>query len=744
MESEEFGKQNEEREEVSGTVERVVFQNEGNGYTVCELVSEDGEEITVTGTLPFLGVGEIIRAFGRWEVHATYGRQFHVSEFEKRLPDDEASIRKYLSSRIVKGIGPVTAGKLVDKYGTDTFDVIENHPDWLAEFPGISQKKAKKISENFKEQFGIRSVMMFCRDFFGPATAVKVYKRFGGAAVDMIKRNPFLLCDEVRGVGFETADRIASSLGMAGDSAERVASGVKFLLSFNARQNGHTFLPKERVLEGACSLLGIGEEHVERAIAYLKENKDLVSVRYEGRECLYLKEYYDAEKYIADKLDLIDGLTVTLPDTDVLRFISQIEYETGMEYAVNQKKAIMAALKNGVMVLTGGPGTGKTTVVRAALLVFDRMGLKVALAAPTGRAAKRMSDAASREAKTIHRLLEMEYSEDDEPRFLKNEKDLLSEDVIIIDEMSMVDTLLFASLLRAVKPGARVILIGDADQLPSVGAGNVMNDLIASDRFRTVKLKEVFRQARESLIVINAHEINNGEYPKLDAKEGDFFFLNRKTEEEIAGTIVNLVVSRLPKAYSDRFRGGIQVITPMHKGGVGTLILNEKLQAALNPPDRRKKEKRVRDRVFREGDRIMQVRNNYDIEWTRGGQTGVGIFNGDIGEIEAIDFESETMRVNFDERIADYDFSALEDLEHAFAITIHKSQGSEYPVVIMPVTEGSPRMMTRNLLYTAVTRAQEMAILVGRPEYVMAMVDNDRHVQRYTGLVYLLSGGNGA
>ena len=739
-----FGKKNEEeREEVSGTVERVVYQNEGNGYTVCELVAEDGEEITVTGTLPFLGVGEIIRAFGKWEVHATYGRQFHVSEFEKRLPDDEASIRKYLSSRIVKGIGPVTAGKLVDQYGTDTFDVIENHPDWLAEFPGISLKKAKKISESFKEQFGIRSVMMFCRDFFGPATAVKVYKRFGGAAVDILKRNPFILCDEVRGVGFETADRIASSLGMAGDAAERVASGVKYLLTFNARQNGHTFLPKERVIEGACSLLGVGEEHVERAIAYLKENRDLVPARYEGRECLYLKEYYDAEKYIADKLDLIDNLTVTLPDTDVLRFISQIEYETGMEYAVNQKKAIMAALKNGVMVLTGGPGTGKTTVVRAALLVFDRMGLKVALAAPTGRAAKRMSDAASREAKTIHRLLEMEYSEDDEPRFLKNEKDLLSEDVIVVDEMSMVDTLLFASLLRAVKPGARVILIGDADQLPSVGAGNVMNDLIASDRFRTVKLKEVFRQASESRIVVSAHEINNGEYPKLDAKDGDFFFLTRKTEEEVAGTIVDLVVSRLPKAYPGRFRGGIQVITPMHKGGVGTLILNEKLQAALNPPDRRKKEKKVRDRVFREGDRVMQVRNNYDIEWTRGGQTGVGIFNGDIGVIEAIDFGGETMRVNFDERIAEYEFTGLDDLEHAFAITIHKSQGSEYPVVIMPVTEGSPRMMTRNLLYTAVTRAQEMVILVGRPEYVMAMVDNDRHVQRYTGLVYLLSGGNG-
>lgn len=733
----------EEREEVSGTVERVVYQNEGNGYTVCELSAEDGEEITVTGILPFLGVGEIIRAFGKWEVHATYGRQFHVEEFEKRLPGDEAAIRKYLSSRIIKGIGPVTAGKLVDKYGVDTFDVIENHPDWLAEFPGITPKKAKKISEDFKEQFGIRSVMMFCRDFFGPSTAVKVYKRFGGSAVDVIKRNPFALCDEVRGVGFETADRIAASLGMPGDSAERVSSGIKYLLTFNARQNGHTFLPKERLLEGACSLLGVGEEHVERALAYLKENKEVVSVRYEGRECLYLKEYYDAEKFIADKLDLLDSLTVTLPDTDVLRFISQIEYETGMEYAVNQKKAIMAALKNGVMILTGGPGTGKTTVVRAALLVFDRMGLKVALAAPTGRAAKRMSDAASREAKTIHRLLEMEYSEDDEPRFLKNEKDLLSEDVIIIDEMSMVDTLLFESLLRAVKPGARVILIGDADQLPSVGAGNVMNDLIASDRFRTVKLKEVFRQARESLIVINAHEINNGEYPKLDAKDGDFFFLNRKTEEEIAGTIVNLVVSRLPKAYPDRFRGGIQVITPMHKGGVGTLILNEKLQAALNPPDRRKKEKKVRDRVFREGDRIMQIRNNYDIEWTRGEQIGVGIFNGDIGIIEAIDFDNETMRINFDERIADYEFAALEDLEHAFAITIHKSQGSEYPVVIMPVTEGSPRMMTRNLLYTAVTRAQEMVILVGRPEYVMAMVDNDRHVQRYTGLVYILSGGNG-
>ncbi len=728
-----------EREEISGTVERIVYQNEGNGYTVCELTAEDGEEITATGILPFLGVGEIIRAFGRWEVHATYGKQFRVEEFEKQLPGDEASIRKYLSSRMIKGIGPVTAKKLVDRYGVDTFDVIENHPDWLTEFPGITEKKAKKISEEFREQFGIRSVMMFCRDYFGPSTAVRVYKRFGGSAVDVIRKNPFALCEEVYGIGFETADKIARSLGMAEDLPERVAAGVKYFLRFNAIQNGHTFLLRERLTEGVSSMLGVGEEKVSTAVAFLIEDKQLVAVKYEGHACLYLKEYYDAERYIAEKLDLLDRLTVPLPDTDVVRFIAQTEYETGMQYAVMQKKAIMTALKNGVMILTGGPGTGKTTVIRAAMLVFDRMGMKIALAAPTGRAAKRMSDAASREAKTIHRLLEMEYAEDDEPRFQKNEKDLLSEDVIIVDEMSMVDTLLFAALLKAVKPGARVILIGDADQLPSVGAGNVMNDLIASDRFRTVKLKEVFRQASESLIVTNAHQINGGEYPKLDAKDGDFFFLPRQTEEEIAATIVGLVAYRLPKAYPGRFRGGIQVITPMHKGGIGTLVLNEKLQAALNPQDGHKKEKKVRERILREGDRVMQIRNNYDIEWTRGEQNGVGIFNGDVGVIEAIDFDNETVRLNFDERIAEYEFSALDELEHAFAITIHKSQGSEYPVVIIPVGEGSPRMMTRNLLYTAVTRAQEMVILVGRKECVTGMVDNDRHVQRFTGLTFRIA-----
>ncbi len=732
----------EEIPELVGEVEHIVYRNEENGYTVCEIATErDGNEVLVTavGILPYLSVGEGIRARGSWEVHPTHGRQFKVDLFEKQFPESENALLKYLSSRTVKGIGPVTAERIVGKYGTETFDVLEQHPEWLAEIPGISLKKAKEIGEEFKKQFGMRSVMMFCREFFGPQTAVRVFKRFGAGAVDLIKENPYVLCENLTGIGFESCDNIAKTLGVASDSDARVRAGVKYVLRFHAGQSGHVYLPEEKLTEVAAAVLDIGEGPVERAIDDLIDAGELMRIPLSGRNGIYLKPYYEAEAYIAAKLDLLSKLCDRPGKGDVSRFVAQIEYESGISYAKQQKAAIAAALESGVMLLTGGPGTGKTTVIHALLTIFDRMGQEIALAAPTGRAAKRMSEATGREAMTIHRLLEMEYTgEGEEGRFGRTDRCLLDQNVIIVDETSMVDTLLMSALLRAIKPGARLILIGDADQLPSVGAGNVLRDLIASAHFPTVKLTEVFRQAKESVIVQNAHAINQGDYPRLDVKDGDFFFLLREKENEIVRTVVDLWVNRLPRTYGEQIRSSIQVITPTHKGAAGTVCLNAALQAALNPPAFGKKERKRRDVVFREGDRVMQIKNNYDLEWEKNGEGGRGIFNGDVGRILSIDPQNECLMILFDERLTRYDFALMDELEHAYAITIHKSQGSEYPVVIIPSFIYAPRLQTRNLLYTAVTRAQEMAILVGRKDVIYGMVDNDSQEQRYTGLREIL------
>ncbi len=724
---------------LEGTVEEITYQNAENGYTVCDLVVNGEELVTVVGVMPFLHEGEMIRVMGTWQTHPQYGKQFRTESFEKQLPESAASILKYLSSRAVKGIGPASAKKIVDRFAEDTFDVLENHPDLLAGIPGISRKKAEEISENFKRQFGIRSVMMFCRDFFGPATAVKVYNRWGGSAVDVIKENPYSLCDEIYGIGFERADRIARDLGIRQDSEYRIRAGIKYFLNYNAINNGHVFIPRPKLVAAAAQMLSVSEPQVEAGLTALENAGALVTVGTESYRCVYLKSYYEAESYTARKLDLLDKLCERISVENVDRYISTIELEDGIEYASMQKKAIHSAMAGGVMILTGGPGTGKTTVIRALLRIFDSLGMDTALAAPTGRAAKKMSQATQREAKTIHRLLEMEYSGEDEPAFRRDADNLLDEDALIIDEASMIDISLMASLMRAVKPGARLILIGDADQLPSVGAGNVLRDVIASERFHTVKLNHVFRQADESLIITNAHAINHGEYPTLDSKRSDFFFVRRPNDEDIARTVVDLCLYRLPKTYGEDIRNRIQVISPSRKGTAGTIPLNALLQSALNPPAPTKREKKSRDVTLREGDRVMQVRNNYDISWKKDdGSEGVGVFNGDIGIIVAIDASEETVTVRFDDRTVKYEFSQTDDLEHAYAITVHKSQGSEYPVVIIPMYRFAPQLMTRNLLYTAVTRAQNMVILVGREDVVMTMVDNNRQALRYTGLRAML------
>ena len=719
---------------LEGSIETVIYANEDNGYAICDFGTEDDELVTIVGTLPYVSEGDNLAVYGRWVHNPKYGRQFKVEEYEKKLPADSSAILRYLSSRAVKGIGPKTAKKIVDEFGEDTFDVLENHPDWLARLPGITVKKAEEISEDFKAKSGIRSAMIFFRDWFGAAMTMKIYKRWGSSAVDVAKENPYRLCDEIYGIGFERADKMAEELGIAKNSEARIMSGVQYVIRYNEMQNGHVCLPEDKLVESCAKLLGVEESLARDAVsALLKEGRIKYTIA-EDVKYIYSESSYESEKYIATKLVFADKLCPAVNFEDIERFIMKEESACGIEYASLQKKAIELALKNGVMILTGGPGTGKTTVVRALLDIFNSMDMKIALAAPTGRAAKRLSESTLHEAKTIHRMLEMSYENDNEAVFNRDENNCLDENVIIIDEASMIDNALMASLLKAVKPGARIIIIGDADQLPSVGAGNVLRDLVDSDRFATVRLTEIFRQAQKSLIVTNAHSVNEGRMPVLNVKDNDFFYLRRGSDGEIASTIVDLWKNRLPKSYGSETVNNIQVISPSRKGEAGTDNLNVLLQSTLNPPEKSKKEYKFRDKTFRVGDRVMQIRNNYDIEWEKTDGDGFGVFNGDIGVIKNIDYAEQCMEIAFDEKLARYDFTLLDEIEHAYAVTVHKSQGSEYPIVIIPMYGAPPMLRTRNLLYTAITRARSMVILVGREDIISDMVSNNRHSMRYTGL----------
>jgi len=724
----------EKLETLCGIIENVVFKNEANDYSVLEIVDNDNLLVTAVGTIPFPVEGESVELRGYWTYHKDFGKQFSFSSFEKKLPEGAEGILHYLSSRAVKGIGPVTALKIVNRFGENSFDVIENHPEWLADIPGITMKKAAAISESFKEQSGIRGVMIFCKDFMGSGEVTRVYRAFGSGAVGIIKENPYILCEGDFGVPFERADALAKSLGIMADDKSRVLSGLKYVLGANAISGGHTSLPYENLVKEGAELLAVSCERTDELLSEFIKSGALARFGTDCATYVMTNEVFEAEEYITKKLKALDGGIRSFSPEDAALLIENAEASFDIEYAALQRRAIYEAIFSGVMILTGGPGTGKTTVVRALINIFKSIGLKTVLTAPTGRAAKRMSDATVEEAKTIHRMLEMERSELLRVKFGRNRKNPLDEDVVIVDEASMIDLALFEALLSAMKRGSRLILIGDVDQLPSVGAGNVFSDLIESGEYKTVRLNEIFRQSRESLIVTNAHKINTGEAPILNSVDKDFFFVRRDRESDIPETIASLITERLPKSYGKNISSEIQVITPSKKGTCGVDALNRVLQEKINPEAKFKKEKISHGTLFREGDKVMQIANDYDIEWEKQGKTGTGIFNGDIGVIESINLQAEMMDVLFDDRRVSYPFEKLEELELAYSITVHKSQGSEYPVVIMPMYSCTPMLQTRNLFYTAVTRAKKMVILVGRCDIPEKMVRNNREVLRYTTL----------
>ena len=727
--------------ELKGTVEGLLYRNDDNGYIVATVISDEDELVNIVGIMPDVDEGDRITAHGKWENNARYGKQYRVIEYIVEMPTEAADIERYLASGAIKGIRAKTARRIVAEFGEDTVDVIENHPDWLSRLPGISPKRALEISEEFKSKSDMRATVAFFREYFGPATTMKIYSCFGKHSVSIARDNPYRLCEEVRGIGFDKADAMAQKLGLASDSSDRIGAGIVYILTFNAAQNGHTCLPREKLVEAAASLLGVPQDAVSSEIDKLITKGRLFSETIGEDIYIYESLQYKNERYIAEKLWRLKRGSAPLDFKDIEAFVRKEEAQNRIEYADEQKKAIFNAMTSGVLVLTGGPGTGKTTVVTAIINIFESLGLEVALAAPTGRAAKRMTEATGREAKTVHRLLEVDFGDGDSSHkrddnaplvFKRGENNYLDEDAIIIDEASMLDTSLTASLLKAIRPGARIVFIGDADQLPSVGAGNVLCDILDSGSLPSIRLSKIFRQAEESLIVTNAHAINRGEMPHLDIKDRDFFFMPRESDAQIASTVASLCAERLPRAYGDP--EGIQVISPTRRGNSGTDKLNSVLQAAINPPARGKKEYKFRDTVFRTCDRVMQIRNNYELEWTRYGKLGLGIFNGDIGKIKDINPAEKYIEIDFDGREVFYDFADLEDLELAYCVTVHKSQGSEYPTVVLPLGSVPPMLCTRNLLYTAVTRAQKRVIVVGFESTVEAMVGGLRSALRYTGL----------
>ena len=723
-----------------GTVEDIVFRNDGNGWTVISLKMEGSGRISAVGTMPFLSPGERVVLDGELVQHRDYGEQIKVTGYETLLPETKSGVERYLGSGFIKGVGPATAKLIVKAFGVHALEVLESEPERLLEIEGIGPKRAAMIAESFREQNGMRTTLVFLQGRgLSPNLSLKVYHTFGDMTETVLRSNPYRLVDEVSGVGFKTADEIALGLGFARESEYRLSSGVKYALSEAVNGMGHTYLPLEELTAEAARLLAVPVEMADNAVRQQIMRGQLVAQEIEGRTAVYLPQLYDAEIDVARLLGRVARAVVadTLPEPQIAGEIQTYEEMNGVQLCAEQRDAVMAAAGEGVCVITGGPGTGKTTSINCIIRLLRHLG-KVELCAPTGRAAKRMSEATGREARTIHRLLE--YSGEEET-FTRNAENPLDANVVIVDEMSMVDIFLMRSLLRAIRPGARLVMVGDADQLPSVGAGNVLRDIIDSAAVRVVKLTEIFRQAQESMIVVNAHRINHGEYPVLNTSGTDFFLERKDGVREAAASVVALVQTRLPKYKGFDSLRSIQVMTPMKRGEVGVFAMNALLQEALNPPAREKPEFRRGDTVFRQGDKVMQIRNNYDLEWRRGKETGEGAFNGDIGFIQSVDNEEVTLTVEFDDgRVAEYDETMLDELEHAYCMSVHKSQGSEFDAVVLPLITGPRMLMTRNLLYTAVTRAKKLVVLVGRESCVRMMVDNNHILRRYSALAQRLKG----
>ena len=725
--------------EIKGTVERITYRNEGNSYTVAE-VKADGKSQTVVGILPFLTEGDEAVFYGEYTVHPSYGEQFKAEHFERKAPQNSASILRYLSSGAIRGIGPATAQKIVEKFGADTLDVIQNRPEDLATIKGITLSKAKQLSEEYQKQYGVRDIMMMLSKYGAtPDKCLAVYRRFGDKSTDMIKSNPYALCEEGIDFRFETAEDIAEDMSFDKNSELRVSAGVEYVLRKNLA-NGHTCLPREKLCEVAVRLLECKRDTVEDCCDRLTECFRIKSKTVNGTEYLSIPEYFSAEEHIAARLISVKRYIDKAVTVDKLE-IENVERRLGIEFEDLQKQAIFEAFSSGILVLTGGPGTGKTTTLNAIISLFENRSLDIELAAPTGRAAKRMTELTGREAKTIHRLLEVEWGEGDKQQFSRNERNPLNCDVIIVDEASMIDALLFDSLLKALRLSCRIILVGDSDQLPAVGAGNVLNDILSSEIFPSIRLKKVFRQAGKSKIVTNAHAIINGESPDFSSNESDCFFLRRQDRFAVCNTVLELVSERLPNAYGFDPIRDIQVLCPSRMTETGTVNLNNILQSALNPSTSGKQQLSFKGIYLREGDKVMQIKNDYEIDWELKNkykvtyEHGKGVFNGDCGIVNRINLATEYVEVIFDDnKYVTYTFKQLEELELAYAITIHMSQGSEYPAVIMPMYPAPKMLMNRNLLYTAVTRAKQCVCLVGLPESFETMLYNKNEQLRYSGL----------
>lgn len=731
-----------ELSEINGTVSAVIFRNDENGYGVVKLELDSGEKVTAVGCLPYIAPGEMLSAEGAWMTHAQHGRQFKIEQCSRLLPTSAEAIYEYLAGGTVRGIGPATAALIVDRFGDKALDVLEMQPEKLAEIKGISSSKAKDISAGFKKQAGVRRLTEFlCSYGIQPVFALRMFKFYGNSAIEVVHENPYILASSHIGASFAEADSLALALGLDGDSLNRVCAAVVFELVHNSG-NGHCFIPRGKLTMATSQLIGVAHELVEDAVDKLAETGEIVCCTVAGLDACYLAPLYESETYTANRIKSMCRAKAERK-VDITSIVLRLEAANDIEYAPMQREAIALAAQNRMLVITGGPGTGKTTILKAVLALYDELELETYLAAPTGRAAKRMSELCGTEASTIHRMLGAKMSEDGETVvFGKDEEDKLACDALIIDECSMVDITLMHAILKALKPDCRILLVGDADQLPSVGPGNVFSDIIRSGVVPTVHLTEIFRQKADSRIVRNAHMIDRGEHPDFNENSGDFFRLRRMQGGSCVDTIVELCKKRLPenmKIPSNQ----IQVLSPSRKGETGTVNLNKCLQAALNPPDKGKMEKLFGETVFRVGDRVIQIKNNYDIAWKdKLGKSGMGIYNGDIGTIVEIDTVSEYLKVDYDDRTALYGFEMLNELEHAWALTVHKSQGSEYRAVILSLNPVAQLLLTRSVLYTAVTRAKELLIMVGDDNVAHRMIDNHKQSRRYSALRIRLTDEN--